>query len=146
MVLENKKIINISLPLKGENRFKITVYDQYGSEVKTEMIIIDRISAIISAIPASHSIGVEIQKSLGSYDTKLDWLIRAGDNLPKKGQRIYKVTQVLKANSSESINFKLWEGEIEEPVSDNRFIGVFSINGSDLTEGVIPSGADLVCD
>ena len=146
VVLENKKIINISLPLKGENRFKITVYDQYGSEVKTEMIIIDRISAIISAIPASHSIGVEIQKSLGSYDTKLDWLIRAGDNLPKKGQRIYKATQVLKANSSESINFKLWEGEIEEPVSDNRFIGVFSINGSDLTEGVIPSGADLVCD
>lgn len=146
VILENKKIITLSLPLKGENRFKIIVYDQYGSEVKTETIVIDRISAIISAIPASHSIGVEIQKSLGSFDTKLDWLIRAGDNLPKKGQKKYKATQVLKANTFESINFKLWEGEIEEPVSDNRFIGVFSISGSDLIEGVIPSGADLVCD
>lgn len=146
VILENKKIITLSLPLKGENRFKIIVYDPYGSEVKRETIVIDRISAIISAIPASHSIGVEIQKSLGSFDTKLDWLIRAGENLPKKGQKKYKATQVLKAKSSESINFKLWEGEIEEPVSDNRFIGVFSISGSDLIEGVIPSGADLVCD
>ena len=145
VALENKKIITIGLSLKGENKFKITVYDQYGGEVKTEAIVIDRISAIISAIPASHSIGVEIQKSLGSHDTKLDWLIRAGDNLPQKGQKTYKAAQVLKANSAESLNFNLWEGEIEEPVSDNRFIGVFSIKGSDLTDGIIPSGADLIC-
>ena len=144
--LENNKIITLSLSLKGENKFKISVFDQYGSEVKTDQIVIDKISAIISAIPASHSVGVEIQKSLGSRETKLDWLIRAGDHLPKKGQRIYKATQVLKANSTESLNFKLWEGEIEEPVSDNRFIGVFSINGRDLVDGIIPSGADLVCD
>lgn len=146
MKLENKKIVNLNLPQKGENKFKITIYDSYGSVVKTQQIIIDRIAAIISAIPASHSIGVEVKKSLNSYETKLDWLVRAGDNLPKKGQIIYKATQPLKANSEEAFNFKLWEGEIEEPVNDNRFIGVFSIRGSDLTDGVIPQGADLVCD
>ena len=144
--LENNKIVTINLSQHGENRFNITIYDQYGIIVKTEQIVIDKISAIVSAIPASHSIGVEIQKTLGGYDTKLDWLVRSGDSLPQQGQKIFKATQVLKANSPESINFKLWEGEIEEPVSDNRFIGVFSISGRDLTDGIIPAGADLVCD
>ena len=127
--LENNKIVTISLFQYGENRFNITIYDEFGSIVKTEQITIDKISAIVSAIPASHSIGVEVQKTLGGYDTKLDWLVRSGDSLPQKGQKIFKATQVLKSNSPESINFKLWEGEIEEPVSDNRFIGVFSISG-----------------
>jgi len=40
----------------------------------------------------------------------------------------------------------LWEGEIEDPVADNRFIGNMSITGSDFDEGVIVAGSDLVCE
>ena len=38
------------------------------------------------------------------------------------------------------------EGDIEEPISDNRFIGLFKIKGKDFDEGVITAGADLICE
>ena len=40
----------------------------------------------------------------------------------------------------------LWEGEIEDPITDNRPIGVLKISGSDFDDGVIPAGADLECE
>ena len=39
----------------------------------------------------------------------------------------------------------MWEGEIETPIKDNRFIGALEIKGSDFDYGVIPVGADLEC-
>ena len=45
-----------------------------------------------------------------------------------------------------SIKFKLWEGEIKEPVADNQFIGMFEITGRDFDDGVIAAGADLICE
>src|SRR5262249_18790885 len=40
--------------------------------------------------------------------------------------------------------FKLWEGEIDDKIHENRFIGTFKIRGSDF-DGVIAAGAELVC-
>lgn len=50
------------------------------------------------------------------------------------------------AGAPGSIKFKLWEGSIEDPVSDNRFIGMFEIKGMDFTEGMISKGAELHCE
>ena len=50
----------------------------------------------------------------------------------------------LKAGSVGSIKFKLWEGEIADPINDNRFIGMFEIEGSDFDDGVIAAGAELI--
>ena len=144
--LRHGTIVTLRLDTDGANAFRITVYDRCGAVIRQEDIVIERTAAVISAIPASHSIGVEVLKTIGQSASTLDWLVRVGDRLPKKGQRVFKAAQVLRADSAESLNFKLWEGEIEEPVQDNRFIGVFSIRGTDLTDGVIPAGADLVCD
>lgn len=44
------------------------------------------------------------------------------------------------------INFKLWEGNIESTITDNRFIGVFKILGTDIDNGVVPIGADIECE
>lgn len=41
---------------------------------------------------------------------------------------------------------KLWEGDIKEPISDNRPIGVLKISGTDFEQGVIPAGADIECE
>lgn len=46
---------------------------------------------------------------------------------------------------SHSLNFKLWEGEIDDYISDNRPVGFLKIKGSDLTEGTIPANTDLKC-
>jgi molecular chaperone DnaK len=75
----------------------------------------------------------------------LDYLIKEGESLPKKGQKTFKAGDSLKAGGNGSLNFKLWEGDIEEPVTDNRPIGLFSIYGHDFEDGVISAGADLEC-
>lgn len=76
----------------------------------------------------------------------LDYLVRSGDSLPKKGKKIFKAAESLKSGASGSLNLKLWEGEIEDPITDNRPIGVLKISGSDFDDGVIPAGTDLECE
>jgi molecular chaperone DnaK len=76
----------------------------------------------------------------------LVFLVRSGDSLPKKGNEVFKAAESLKAGAPDSLNLNLWEGEIEDPITDNRFIGVMKISGTDFDDGVIPAGADLECD
>lgn len=138
--------MDVSLGKSGENAFKVFVFDAAGSPLKLEQnkIAITRTAATVDAIPASHSIGIEVLQKLGGSPT-IEWLVRAGDQLPKKGSRIFKAGESLKAGSTGSLNFKLWEGESDEP-SDNRGIGVLKITGNDFDDGVIPAGGDLQCD
>ena len=58
----------------------------------------------------------------------------------------FKTEESLKAGSTGSIKFKLWEGEISDPINDNRFIGMFEIKGSDFDDGVIAAGAEMICE
>ena len=101
--------------------------------------------ATIGAIPASQSIGVEVMKTLGGSSV-LEFLVKEGDDLPKKGVTTFKAGQTIKAGSNSSLNIKLWEGNIESPVEDNRFIGVLKISGTDFESGVIATGAEIICE
>jgi molecular chaperone DnaK len=136
---------NLAKP--GENTFKIFVFDSKGGPVslKDDKIVIARTAASIDAIPASHSIGVEAREKLGGR-LVLDYLVREGDQLPKKDKMTFKTEESLKAGSAGSIKFKLWEGEITDPINDNRFIGMFEIKGSDFEDGVIAAGAEMICE
>lgn len=144
-----KKNLMITLPLSqsGENRFAVTVLDEFGHEkhLGTSVITITRTLATIGAIPASHSIGVEVIDKLGGVPT-LTFLVNEGDTLPKKGAITFKAGQTLKAGTNDSINIKLWEGNIQSPITDNRFIGVLKITGTNIPSGIIPTGADIECE
>lgn len=147
MPLNDGAAVDLNLAKPGENIFKVFVFDSRGGAVslRDDKIIISRTAASIDAIPASHSIGVEARDRLGGRYI-LDYLVREGDQLPKKGKKIFKTDESLKAGSAGSIKFKLWEGEIADPVTDNRFIGMFEITGSDFDDGVIVAGAEMICD
>lgn len=147
LALRDGASVELSLAKPGENVFKVFVFDSKGGSValREDKIVISRTAASIDAIPASHSIGVEARDKLGGRIV-LDHLVREGDQLPKKGKKIFKSEESLKAGSTGSIKFKLWEGEISDPVTDNRFIGMFEIKGSDFDDGVIAAGAELICD
>lgn len=144
-----KKNLMITLPLSqnGENRFSVKVRDAFGHEknIGTSDIIIVKTLATIGAIPASHSIGIEAVDKLGGVPV-LDFLVNEGDALPKKGTITFKAGQTLKAGTNDSINIKLWEGNIQSPITDNRFIGVLKIKGTDIDAGVVPTGADIECE
>lgn len=145
--LKHGTIVEVVLFNTGENNFKVSVFDEFGGAITlaNDKIVITKTAATIDAIPASHSVGVEVLEKVGGKST-IDWLIRIGEFLPKKGKKIYKSAEALKSGSPGSLNFKLWEGEIDDPVTDNRSIGVFSIYGTDFDDGVIPAGADLICE
>lgn len=131
----------------GENIFKVFVFDKSGGPVSLgeDKIVISRTAASIDAIPASHSVAVEARDKIGGR-LVLDFLVREGDQLPKKGKKTFKAEESLKAGSAGSIKFKLWEGEIADPITNNRPIGMFEIKGADFEDGVIAAGADLICE
>lgn len=148
MPLKHGATVDVALPRSGDNSFKVFVFNASGSPVtlKKDKIIITKTAAVVDSIPASHSIGIEVMDRLGEESSSLVYLVRKNDSLPKKGSVKFRAGSSLKAGSSESLNFNLWEGEIEDPVKDNRFIGCMKITGDDFDDGVIASGAELECE
>lgn len=146
--LRDGAVVDVALAKNGENAFKVIVLDASGGSVKLQQdrIVITRTAATVDAIPASHSIGIEAGDRMGGKRT-IEWIIKAGDQLPKKGRALFKAETSLKSGSSDSINFRLYEGsgESDEP-ADNRFIGQLKVSGKDFDDGVIAAGADLECE
>jgi molecular chaperone DnaK len=144
--LRDGAILDLALPKMGDNTFKVFVFDPQGGPIALaqDKIVITRTAASVDAIPASHSIGIEARDRIGGRPV-LEYLVREGDQLPKKGKKIFKAEETLKAGSPGALRFKLWEGDIVDPITDNELIGVMEIKGSDLEAGVIAAGAELVC-
>lgn len=147
ITLKDGVAVELNLSKPAENTFKVFVFDSKGGPValREDKIVISRTAASIDAIPASHSIAFETRDRIGGR-LVLDYLVREGDQLPTRGKKVFKTEESLKAGSGGSIKFKLWEGEISDPVSDNRFVGMFEIKGSDFDDGVIAAGAEMICE
>ncbi|HHG5550776.1 TPA: Hsp70 family protein, partial [Pseudomonas aeruginosa] len=111
VALKDGASVELSLTKPGDNIFKVFVFDSNGAPValREDKIVIARTAASIDAIPASHSIGVEARDKVGGR-LVLDYLVREGDQLPKKGKKTFKAGESLKSGSAGSIKFKLWEG------------------------------------
>jgi len=139
----------LALPLSklGDNRFKVFVFDPSGGPISLAQsaITITKTAATIDAIPASHSVGVAAKDRAGGQ-VALEYLVKAGDPLPKKGQLKFRAEESLKAGGPNAIRLELWEGEIKDPYTDNRPIGHIKITGSDFEHGVIAAQAELICD
>jgi molecular chaperone DnaK len=88
VALKDGASVELSLTKPGDNIFKVFVFDSNGAPValREDKIVIARTAASIDAIPASHSIGVEARDKVGGR-LVLDYLVREGDQLPKKGKR-----------------------------------------------------------
>ena len=147
--LTDGKIIELPLNAKSsENTFTVNIYDNLGRKIQIPVnkIVITKTLASVGAIPASHSISITALNKLGGGEG-LVYLVKKDETLPKTGRVEFKAAQTLRANTYESLNFNIWEGEIETPYYDNRFIGVYKISGEDLAGGsVIPIGSEIICD
>ncbi len=145
--LKNKKLVTVPLHKRGENKFSVEVFDKGGDAVflENDTIIITQTFANVGALLAAHSIGTEVKERLGSSVSRLDYFIREGDTLPAKGQKKFRAGRKVRAGYSDSINFKLYQGEIEDKIEDNLFIGALKISGEDFDFGAIPEGAEIIC-
>lgn len=144
--LASGSIVPVELNNDGDNTFTVQCFDENGSEVKIEKstIIITKTLINIGKIPCAHSVGVELEDAI-THKPVLDYLIKKDDLLPKSGVVKYKTAKRITAGSSDYISFKLWEGEIAEPVEYNRFIGDIKIDGHSFDFGMIPVGSEIEC-
>ena len=144
--LKHAATVDVTLTKPGENTFKIVAFDRVGNPITIEQdeIVISKTAAIVEAIPAPHSIAMEVLDRLGGRPM-LMYLIRKGDSLPFENSLKLKANEKLEAGSRDSLNFILREGEFEDEISANEYIGDFQITGADFYEGVIPVGAALIC-
>ena len=139
--------IDLELPKKGQNRFKVFLFaDGRPVAFANDSLMVDRATASIDGIPASHSIGVEVRDPAAPKRTLLKFLIRRGDALPKKGREVFRALESLRAGSSGALIFNLFEGEIQDQPRDNRPVGCLKITGSDFESGVIQPNDELVCE
>jgi molecular chaperone DnaK len=146
MALRDGASIDLPLAKPGENVFKVWVFDANGGPVwlGNDRIVISRTAASVDAIPASHSIAIEARERIGGRLVPV-YLVREGDQLPRKGTVKFKAEESLKAGSPGALRFKLWEGDIKDPIHDNLFIGDLQIKGTDFDQGVIAAGAEMTC-
>ena len=123
-----------SLALAG-NGDAAFVFDGTGNPIALEQdrISITRTAATVDSIPASYSIGIEVLEKVDGQPV-LDWLVRAGDPLPKKGQKICRAAQSLKAGSNGSVNLKLWEGRRVHITGRQRWVNGSQRPDVDLTK------------
>jgi len=142
--LKDGVTIDLVLSKFGENNFKAFLFNEIGESIALDpnKIVITRTAATIDSIPASHSVGIEVLDKLGGTPM-LDYMVRSGDTLPKRGKMQFKAANTLKSGDTGSLNFKIWEGDIVSPILDNRLVGVMKITGKDFDDGVIPAGADI---
>lgn len=145
--LRDNLIVPVPLERDGKNTFEVSVYDSFGRPVYLEesRITIIRTTATVGAIPASHSIGAEVLSRKGGAP-ELVFFVRKDDPLPSRGQFVFRAGETLEAGSYGALKFNLWEGEIVHSIRDNRHIGTYKIPGTSLERGVIPEGADIICD
>jgi molecular chaperone DnaK len=145
--LKDGAIVEVPLGKSGDNTFKVFLFDAGGGSVTIESskLVITKIAATVDAIPSSSSLAFEVLDRAGGRAT-LDFLVKEGEALPKKGVKRFKAANSLRAGGDGVLRFKLWEGDIEDPVGDNRHIGTLEITGSSFEDGVIPAGAELVCE
>lgn len=144
--LKDGTTIDVTLTRNGENTFSVLVFDSLGGPIALEdnTIVITRTAATIDAIPASHSVALIVLDKLGGRQT-LEYIVKQGDQLPKEGRTMLKAAESLEAGTHHSLNFELRDVKEDSMDATNR-IGVMEIKGDDFDEGVIPVGADLVCD
>jgi len=145
--LTNGANCGVDLAKTGANTFRISLFAANGEPVvlADDRLTITRTEASIEAIPASHSVGVEVKETLYSSATRLRYLVRKGDPLPNKGRAVFKAAEKLSAGANAALIFKLYEGD-QNSVLDNYPVGCFKVCGSDIETGTIRAGDDLVCD
>ena len=143
IALKDGITIDLLLSEKGENVFCVYLFDEYGETVpiSPNKIVITRTAATIDSTPVSHSIVLAVLDKPGGTPTN-ELIVKKGVTLPTTGNGKVKPTTQLKSGDIGSINFLMYEGELENPL-ENRNIGVFKISGNDFADGIIHAGADI---
>ena len=144
--------INLNVRKNGENRFKVTVFDQQGKAVEdaSREIVITRAEASAASVPMTYTLAVKIQHGFVGYErNKLEVLVNKGTALPAQGKQTFRTGKTLVGGEADFIAVEFYEmaDDIDTP-EHNLHIGNFRLNSRDeLERGErINRGDDFVID
>lgn len=144
--------INVNVRKNGENRFKVTVFDQQGKAVEdaSREIVITRAEASAASVPMTYTLAVKIQHGFVGYErNKLEVLVKKGTALPAQGKQTFRTGKTLVGGEDDFIAVEFYEmaDDIDTP-EHNLHIGNFRLNSHDeLERGErINRGDDFVID
>ena len=146
-VFQGRGVLSVPMRGLGENCFQLRLYDENGQpvEMKSQEIRIQHVLAAVSAVPSSHAIAIKALDQVGGKAVPV-YLIQENETLPKRGTVSLRSGIRLLAGSSQAIVFTLWEGEIRDPVDENRYIGTYRIPGDSFGSGVVQAGEEIICE
>lgn len=86
--LKHGATIDVTLTKAGDNTFKVFVFDSVGGPIALQQdnIVITRTAASVDAIPASHSVGIEVLEKLGGRPFSTIWFARV-TRCPRRAKR-----------------------------------------------------------
>ena len=147
MRFEGRGILTVPVRSSGENFYRLDLFDAAERPVslKDPQIRIRRVAASVTAVPSSHAVAIKALDRVGGHAVPV-YLVLENERLPKRGSVTLRSGKRLIAGSSESLVFTLWEGEIKDPIEDNRYIGTYRIPGTSFSSGVVAVGAEVICE
>lgn len=130
--------INVNVRKKGENRFRVNVFDQQGKavEVASREIVITRAEASAASVPMTYTLAVKIQHGFVGYErNKLEVLVKKGTALPAQGKQTFRTGKTLVGGEDDFIAVEFYEmaDDIDTP-EHNLHIGNFRLNSRDELE------------
>ncbi|WP_414475831.1 Hsp70 family protein [Microvirga sp. M2] len=146
----NTSVNDVPVPSRGDNRFRITVFDPNGSPVPEASIqfTVTRTDASAAGIPATQTVSVKIVDGApgAEYNALCD-LVKKGTLLPESGTQKFRSARDMRAGDGTHLDFELYQQE--EGVRDpdlNLNIGAFRIDSEDLERGeVVRRGDEVIC-
>jgi molecular chaperone DnaK len=96
--IDGQLSINVKARKNGENRFKVTVFDQHGKAVEdaSRDIVITRAEASAASVPMTYTLAVKIQHGFVGYErNKLEVLVKKGTALPARGKKSFRAGKTL---------------------------------------------------
>jgi molecular chaperone DnaK len=141
-------IREVPLARKGENKFRITVFDASGaarSESSSEIVVF-RAGATAAGMPMTHNLAVKIVSSIsGSERNTLHTLARKGTILPKRGVESFRASRDFRNGDGGSLEFEVYQqvDDVSDPML-NLPVGAFRIQSSSLDLGDIIRRGDPI--
>ena len=134
--------LDVEVPVanRGDNRFRITVYDPSGAPVveACSEITIFRTHASAAGIPATHTLSVKVvETASGQEKNELELLVKKGTLLPADGSKSFRAAKDVRGGQAGQIDIELVQQAEGVPEPErNLLVGSFQLDAkNDLEEG-----------
>ena len=150
--VDMKSDLSVEVPVvcRGDNGFRITVYDSSGAPVveACSEITIFRTHASAAGIPATHTLSVKVvETASGQERNELEPLAIKGTLLPAHGSKAFRAAKDLRGGHSGQIDIEFFQQAEGVPEPElNLFVGSFQLDAkTDLEEGdLLRKGDEII--